>query len=485
MRINNNMAAMNAWRNLSTNGSNMAKSLERLSSGYRINKAADDAAGLAVSEKMRAQIRGINMATRNTQDAVSMVQTAEGGASKIQDMLQRMRELAVQAGSDTLGTEDRAKLTEEFTALRDEIDRTAGTVTFNGKKLINGQSGTLATTTGTGLSGVRVTGDVAGAADYNVNITGVAKEQVQGSGLKDESGAAMTVTATDTLATKWTTLAATDTITFTQENKAITINLKDNEDKTFTEFAALVNDAAEKAGMSMRMQYKPDNTLSIESNVDGTHGDVTVLENYTDVDKTFGFTASQASTDAAGTITNADTGEVYDLATSSAVKVKGNTITGAASDDLKGLEFTAAAAGAATVAVTNNGLTFQVGANQSETISATLGNLTAANLGLTATGFGIGERTSAASALDTLDTALSSVSTERAKMGAMQNRLENTISTLQTQNENLTAAESRIRDLDMAAEMAQFTKHQVLQQASTSMLAQANQLSQGVLSLLQ
>lgn len=300
MRINNNLAAQNAWRNLTVSGNNMTKSLERLSSGYRINRAADDAAGLAVSEKMKAQIRGLSMAERNTQDGISLLQTAEGGASKIQDMLQRMRELAVQSASGSLEDNDRAQLQAEFEELTKEINRTASTITFNNQSLING------------------TPEV-----------------------KDASG-----------------------------------------------------------------------TVTTEAKLDGK--------------TTF---------------------------------------------------------------------TIQVGANEGESINFELTSLNTVGLGLAdttatdpdtlKTGITIANGSDAAKTITALDTALKTVSTARAQMGAYQNRLESTVSTLQTQNENLTAAESRIRDVDMAQEMANFTKYQVLQQAGTAMLAQANQLPQSILSLLQ
>ena len=493
MRINNNMAAMNAWRNLSTNGSNMAKSLERLSSGYRINKAADDAAGLAVSEKMRAQVRGINMATRNTQDAVSMVQTAEGGASKIQDMLQRMRELAVQSGSDTLGAEDRAKLTEEFTALRDEIDRTAGTVTFNGRKLINGNSGDQASVTaGDEITNVKTTGSIKAAGNFTVSTTQVATEETYHSGTFNTKTAATAVTwnQTDSMDTLFggTAFGAGDTVTFNQDGKSITIDMNAAKSLKAGEFINHVNAKAQEAGMAFRLKYAGDGAaaagtgIQMESNIEGTYGDVTVNETIADADINFGFTAATNSQDALFTITDKTTNLA--VATTD-YDVKGNTLTGKAGSDLQGVSFDAAkAAGTdATLELQKNFVTFQVGANSGETIDASLGNLTVKNLGIES--ISIGDKGSSGTAMTKLDDALSTVSSERAKMGAMQNRLENAISTLQTQNENLTAAESRIRDLDMAAEMAQFTKHQVLQQASTSMLAQANQLSQGVLSLLQ
>ncbi|MGE5673678.1 MAG: flagellin [Mycobacterium leprae] len=357
MRINTNMAAMNAWRALESNQANLQNSLQRLSSGYRVNRAADDAAGLAVSEKLKAQMRGVNMAVRNTQDAVSLIQTAEGGASSIQDMLQRMRELAVQAGSDTLSNPDRAQLQEEFSSLQAEIDRTAGTVQFNGTKLLDGTVGSKATLAGgaTGISAV------------TANNLLVARD-------------------TETLA-----------ISYVETTGVLTVGaLVEDTDYTWNSGEGVFTGINGYAGLSFRVDISAD------------------------------------------------------------------------------------ASGSVTLAAKN--LTFQVGANNGETIATSMANLTSANLNIGS--LNIGTRTGATDALSILDNAVSVVSTQRAKMGAMQNRLDNTISTLQTQSENITSANSRIRDIDMASEMASFTKFQVLSQASTAMLAQANQLPQGILTLL-
>ncbi|MHB0886654.1 MAG: flagellin N-terminal helical domain-containing protein, partial [Bacillota bacterium] len=161
MRINQNIAALNAWRNLTRTDESLNKSLERLSSGVRINRAADDAAGLAISEKMRSQIRGINQAQRNAQDAISLIQTAEGALNESHGILQRMRELAVQAASDTLTTSDRQEIQKEFDQLTSEIDRIATTTEFNTKKLLNGGAGTIVTATNANVGGLEASGDTA------------------------------------------------------------------------------------------------------------------------------------------------------------------------------------------------------------------------------------------------------------------------------------------------------------------------------------
>lgn len=270
MRINHNIQALNAYRNLNNTNNATSKSLEKLSSGLRINRAADDAAGLAISEKMRSQVRGLNMAERNSLDAISLIQTAEGALSSTHEILQRMRELAVQASNDTLEAPDRLAIQEEVTALTTEIDRIANTTEFNKKKLLD------------------------------------------------------------------------------------------------------------------------------------------------------------------GSFTN---------------------------------------------------VTFQIGANASQTLPITISNMNAATIG--AGGLDFTTITGAQTSITAIDTAISKVSEQRSKLGAAQNRLEHTVTNLQTANENLTAAESRIRDLDMAKEMTQFTRNNILNQAGQAMLAQANQLPQGILQLLQ
>ncbi len=275
MRINHNIASLNTYRQLTVNTTAGSKSLEKLSSGYRINRAGDDAAGLAISEKMRGQIRGLNQAERNAQDAISLIPTAEGALNETHSILQRMRELAVQSASDTNTDDDRKELQKEISQLLEEIDRISTDTEFNTMKLLNGSYETTA-------------------------------------------------------------------------------------------------------------------------------------------------------------------------------------------------------------------LTFQVGANSGQIVDINLNNMSATTgLGLSTTTVNLETRAGATSAIDAIDSAIKEVSSERAKLGAMQNRLEHTINNLGTTSENLTASESRIRDVDMAKEMMEFTKNSILQQAATAMLAQANSQPQGVLQLLQ
>jgi flagellin len=491
MRINNNMAAMNAWRNLSTSGANLSKSLERLSSGYRINKAADDAAGLAVSEKMKAQIRGTNMATRNTQDAVSMVQTAEGGASKVQDMLQRMRELAVQASSDTLENSDRSKLQEEFSSLKDEIDRTAKAAQFNGRSLLDGSSGSKVTvTSGTSLT-AQVT-DLKGlTADTTIvaNVFQKATQEITTGGAADLDGGTP-VSLTNATKLSEVGFAVGDSLKLSQKASSDAASATDvtlvvtDANQTVSSFLSDLNAQMASKGLSARASVNADGVVEIASNVDGSWGNVTATETAAAGGATLGLTAATTSggTDAQFVGGNISIDGAATAISSLPLTVVGNTITGDAGGAYEGFRMDVADSGTTTLKLTKNELDFQVGANKGESISTSFADLTKTNLGIDT--LDITSKTNASDALEDLDTALSNVSSYRANMGAMQNRLDNVISTLQTQSENLTAAESRIRDVDMAAEMSQFTKFQVLQQAGTAMLAQANQLPQGIMSLL-
>ncbi|WP_139904164.1 flagellin Hag [Clostridium thermarum] len=307
MIINHNLNAMNAHRNMSANNVSSGKAMEKLSSGLRINRAGDDAAGLAISEKMRGQIRGLNQASRNSQDAISMIQTAEGALNETHSILQRMRELAVQAGNDTNESTDREEIQKEINQLTSEINRIANTTEFNNQKLLNATAGSTTSASGTNPA-----------------------------------------------------------------KSSFTMQVGANENQTMTlEFVDMSSEA-----------------LGIAS----TSG-------------TTGFTSTNTVTDGTNNTVNA-----------------------------KALDVSSAS--------------------------------------------------SAGNAISVIQTAINKVSAERSKLGAYQNRLEHTINNLSTASENMTAAESRIRDVDMAKEMMNFSKNNILSQAAQAMLAQANQQPQGVLQLL-
>jgi len=376
--INHNLMAMNAHRQLALNNTAGSKSTEKLSSGYRINRAGDDAAGLAISEKMRGQIRGLNQASRNAQDGISLIQTAEGALNETHAILQRMRELAVQAASDTYTLDDRREIQKEINQLLDEIDRIANNTEFNTKKLIDGS---LAATGATAP-----TGGGSGAATATATVTGTAL--TFGSGL-DLSG-----------------------VTFTINSGTVTIS------GTFSGISELVSE----------LQAKINTALG------------------------------------SGVVTVSNSGDALILTASEDIVLAGS---GLADLGLTSGTYQAQAAGGAS----------------GGTGTTNIASLKVDNVDTATTG-GVLTQSGADAAITNINIAITQVSAERSKLGALQNRLEHTIKNLDNVSENLQASEARIRDLDMAKEMMEFTRISILQQAATAMLAQANQQPQTVLQLL-
>ncbi|ABS61322.1 flagellin [Fervidobacterium nodosum] len=388
MRINHNVNALNSWRNISMTNMDMSKTLERLSSGLRINRAGDDAAGLAISEKMRGQIKGLDMAIKNSQDAISLIQTAEGALTEVHSILQRMRELAVQAASDTNTNVDRNQIQAELDQLREEIDRIARTTEFNTKKLLDGK-----------LEGFRSSADAKVVTGGNINVT---------VGGYSKTGAT----------------EGTYVIEVGQFNGAVTSQL----DVKITQIG--------NNGTVL------DSTTVTIGALSAALGNVTIKWQRV-------FTIS----DFGGAL---PTNEVID---SAVIRVEAR--------------YTA-----------NNQLVFQIGANEGHNMIAGIDDMSAKALGLSTSTLKVTDQNSAEKTIMVVDAAIHRVSTARAALGAVQNRLEHTIANLGVAAENLTAAESRIRDADMAKEMMQFTKQQILLQSSMSMLAQANAQPQQVLQLL-
>lgn len=472
MRINTNMSAMNAWRNMTSNGVNMSKALEKLSSGYRINRGADDAAGLAVSEKMRAAVRGTNMAIRNSQDGISMVQTAEGALNETQSILQRMRELSVQSSTGTLQDSDRTLLQEEFSQLQSEISRIANNTKFNGKALLDGTAGLSATASSTYTTSISGGSSTVAAAYAFTGITAAAAAKVymaNGSTVAASDGAAFA--------------SAADTFDEAQTVKVNGYSYSVTTSNTAQDLINMVNANADKTGVGA--SYNGGEIVFTQQNK-GSKYSIEVTTNVTG-GRALSTTAGAASSSAAlGTL--ADVGnDAVGILSGHTVVGNGNTLTvmdGAA----KGLTFSVDASSAnvsSTITVaSNSSVSIQTGAESGTSLSISFSKMDATALSVDAATIDVRTASAAGSAITALDTALGTVSRERSKLGALQNRLEYTVSNLSTTSENLSAAESRIRDVDMAAEMANFTKFQILQQASTSMLAQANQSTQGVLSLL-
>ncbi len=405
MIINHNIAALNTYGRLSANNAATGKSLEKLSSGLRINRAGDDAAGLAISEKMRGQIRGLDQAVRNSQDGISLIQTAEGALNETHSILQRMRELAVQSASDTNTSQDRSNIQKEIDQLVKEIDRIATTTEFNTKKLLDGSMGTLVSAATANV--------LANSAVYTT--TAVA---TQLTALTDKAGNTLGIVTGDTV-----------TVSYMKNGALVTRNV--------TVSAATALDDLDAA----------DFTLAMASG------------------------ALQAT--AAGTGT---ANAVYGLTIT--VKDSSGNVKATPTNLLSSYQQTTAAKDAR-----NDGqATILIGANTGQSLSVDIETMKAGSLGVS--GLKVDTQGAANVAISVLDTAIQTVSAERSKLGANQNRLEHTINNLSTSSENLTAAESRVRDVDMAKEMMSFTKLNILNQAATAMLAQANQQPQGVLQLL-
>ena len=616
MRINNNIMALNAHRQLGANQAQGAKSMEKLSSGLRINRAGDDAAGLAISEKMRGQIRGLKQATRNAQDGISLIQTAEGALNETHSILQRMRELANQAANDTNVEVDRNEIQKEINALTSEINRIGNTTEFNTMKLLNGERSNTREVTGMNFVGGTDTTSNAGGTGFDVKLLDGANALEAGSheleitvdrntrALQTENtawsdfdatstGASAGVVfeghqiaaSTATIATEWTltwsdvdeafTLtnteaatgndgAVTDLVYVGQEydNHGLKFTITDqgtianNETLVFetttsaetigtqqvgwttqggtsnpTDVVVTITDAQEAAlagGGTITAEWVAANQINVvltdsEGNVlsDDVIDGATAYENH-GIHINFNEAATE---DMMGAKFEFDiAADTYTVNASlnggSAVEIMSDYDGTSATADFSGIAGVELSADGAVTAGTfefkveqtvegieDNSLNFQIGANQAQSMNLSIGDMRAEALGLSSSvsggdftasravtdgtdataqefGLDVSSHTSAARAITVINEAIEKVSAERSMLGASQNRLEHTIANLGTSAENLQAAELRIRDLDMAEEIMAFTKNNILQQAATAMLAQANMAPQSVLQLL-
>ena len=382
MRINTNIEALNAQRNLSATATQFASSVEKLSSGLRITRAADDAAGLAISQKLQAQVTGLNQAQRNAQDGISMVQTAEGALTEVHSMLQRIRELAVEAANSTVSSADASSIDTEITALRAEIDRIAKATTFNGQNLTTGALSI------TQASGIAIGASAGGTATVSaVNVAGA------------KGGYTYTLTSSGT--------------------SDLTLADGHGHSQTIT--------------ASANSQTLNFDTLGVSVGVSGTATNVQVATALT------GATVGTSATTTANFQIGANAGDSLGVSFQDAQMTAGGY--GSWNADISAFH----------TAVTSN---------PSAIVTAAQNLITSS------------------------DTAIGYISNVRGNLGAVENRLQHTVASISVASENLNASESRIKDLDVAAEMVNFTKTQILQQAGTAILAQANSAPQNVLTLL-
>ena len=468
MVVQHNMQAANANRMLGITSGAQAKSTEKLSSGYKINRAADDAAGLTISEKMRKQIRGLDKASSNAQDGVSSVQTAEGALTEVHSMLQRMNELAVQSANGTNSSDDRQAIQDEVDQLTTEIDRVAETTKFNEIYLLKGDNsntknvymkGHDAGLKGTLTDGAKSATFTMDALQAGDKYTIAGKEYTIGSATTE-------VTA---LIDKANTDATADTA-----NKTVDVN-----GKTYTiTYNAAGNTIADADGTAITLDNLK-NAVTGGSKV--TYGN-TSLTAMTDAD-TDGVDDDDSSIitkDVAETKIKAELLTANNIGTvdQAATVEDANTANGKTSYTIN--------KGYATVADTLS-FNLHVGADADMTnkITVDIDTMNSANLGIKGINVKDASGTEATYAIDAIADAVAKVSSQRSALGAVQNRLEHTIDNLDNISENTSSAESRIRDTDMAKEMVNYSKNNILAQAGQSMLAQANQSNQGVLSLLQ
>ncbi len=539
MRINHNLSAFNAWRNLTASNNIISKKAEKLMSGLRINRAADDAAGLAISETMRSQIRGLSQASRNAQDAISLIQTAEGGLVEVHSMLQQMRERCVAAANGTYVFSDGMAIQREIDQIKDEIDRIATTTQFNHKNLLDGTTGAIVSTDrnstevfiGSGVSMVDPRkGVTSRSSEYHLEITALpGQAQIQLSNILMTRSDGTIPSQIATLDTKlkdidqfWDNsglclLNNPQPITLLQgDGKQAIVYLfgEDTLQQTIDKF----NDAiANQLGQGAYVDPGDLNqfvsfvetadlvgtetvagTLVFRTAIAGRTGEIRVASGE-QIINAFGLSDIQKSsrsqfiinaTDVQGNIivnNEVITDNVLSgvLHPNIDVKFDVNANVTVTFDNVnKQFVLTGDSTNPyeTKIRYSDNSLNFQIGPNEMHLMYAAVGNMDSEALGVNrviAT-----DKVSAGQSITIIDIAISKVSTQRASLGAVQNRLEHTINNLGVAGENLTASESRIRDTDMAGEMMEYVKYQTLMQSSQVMLAQANQSPESVLSLI-
>lgn len=463
-RINTNVPALFAKRQADVTTRGISQSLERLSSGSRINRAADDAAGLAISERFRSQANGINQAIKNLQDGISLLQVAEGGLSTVGDLVQRIRQLAVQAANDTLTDNDRALIQKEVDQLLTEVDRQASTVSFNGKILLDGRY------SGIGTPGTPTT--------QTFDSLGVVAADARPNYYEDPVLVSPNLVPPEPPATpEFTGANYLQASTPGGGSFSATTNIAGNREAMRLQYNPGAN-ANEVTALSFRYIGGSEvnglaDTLEVQIYDARNNAWVTIGTN------TGTLLAFQDTTFAA----TGDLSRFVDVDGDIWAQVFTQTATTGGANVSEVLIDYASLTVQTTPTTSNSGLEIQAGANKGETIEVFLPDARRSALGLT--GLSVGTRTAAENAITTASSALTKINGARAEIGAVQNRLENSLRFAAVQAENQSSAESRIRDLDFADEIIEFTKRQIIQQAGVSALAQANVAPQGVLQLLQ
>jgi flagellin len=468
--INTNIASLNSQRNLNVSQGSLATSLQRLSSGLRINSAKDDAAGLAISERFTSQIRGLNQAVRNANDGISLAQTAEGGLQTAGDLLQRVRELAVQSANGSNSTSDRASLQLETLQLTQELNRVANTTQFNGQNVLDGT-----------LTNAQFQVGANANQTISVAISSAKATEIGNNTVNTQTGTGI---QTATLSTATLDFTATSPNGFAAQELTIAGNGTSSQTGTLAAgtsakaIAASVNGFSSTTGVTATASTTATisgvlQTGSISFQLVGQNAAASPVTISATISSTTNLSAVAQAVNAQSGTTNitavADTQGNLVLTDNAGNDIKVGNLSGAAAG-LTGASITFDSAQGFTIS-TDTGTTFLTGA----AVGSTLNAVSAIDISTTA---------GANAALATIDAALTSINSNRASLGAVQNRFGSTISNLQTTSENLSAARSRIQDTDFASETANLTRGQILQQAGTAILAQANSLPNGVLALL-
>ena len=478
MIVQHNITAMNSNRMLGLTTNSLAKSTEKLSSGYRINRAADDAAGLSISEKMRKQIRGLDQASTNAEDGISAVQTAEGALNEVHSMLQRMNELAVQAANGTNSESDRTAIQNEIDQLTTEIDRVSETTKFNETYLLKGdKSLDKKYTYSYGKFGTEAPGEATFTDDGKTNIS-----------LSFTAGTATTQKAQD----------ETNELLVALRDNGVKVSgtAKDTDDFTYSlELSGSVADKYTVSPTTTKGEFEiadKDGTVLMKltaSGAKGAKGSKVSANMLATTIKTKKVTASDAKYyDKDGNAISENSLENYFTTVGGNVSALSDApkLYDAVGNVVEAKDVTGDIANAQDLTADLT-IKLHVGADATTNnqISINIASMSAKGLGVNGLKVDGTDETNALSAIDTIKASIQIVSDQRSALGAVQNRLEHTISNLDNVVENTTSAESRIRDTDMAEEMVAYSKNNILQQAGQSMLAQANQANQGVLSLLQ
>lgn len=492
MRVNHNISALRTNTNLKKTESMLAKSAERLSSGFKINHAYDDSSGFSIAKRMNTQIKAVNRASQNAADGISVLQTAEGALNEVSAILIRMKELAVQAGSDTYSGEDRQAIQQEVEQLKAEIDRISGSTDFNTKELLNGEVGRKGITNHQKVTIIK-NSEAVPAGNYGVTVSKDPKKAVYVGGSVneyDEEG----IPVSGTIKINGSEI----TISKGEKTEEIINKLRDGALMggvyAFPEGEGQSDDGDPEYAGFKPGKFEGGATLAFVAKEYGSHAGIKIecteelaaelgLPLKDEMEAVFGEDAEISLNFEGDKETN-----LRKFSETTTLSVKGDK---AIIRDLGGFEIeiniapgTAEANPDVKLSILDAGyMTFQLGANTGDGVDVSIGRVDVETLGLKHLNLGTGE--SARNSLNIIDRAIDKLSEERAKLGAFQTRLEHTVLNLDITEENLTSAYVRLMDTDMAEEMTEYTSRQVLQQAGTSLLAQANERPQTILSLLQ